>query len=193
MSYTTPIQFEVTDPVLLDNKIAEIQTVLKTATLLWNEYSFARAYKHAKMVEGAKVYYPAVFQGTGMDYLNMFPNDNLNSYSFVYAGQPQDLQYNDEGTHEYETTISIIVVFQLKKIGTSYDNRFTERLKYDVIDALALVPDLEIETVYDEIEECFAEFTVTEIEAQYLSEQFGALRLDCSVNYSNECLIINTY
>jgi len=193
MSYTTPIQFEVPDPVLLDEKIAEIQAVLKTAELSWNEYSFARAYKQAKNVEGAKVYYPAVYQGVDLDYLNVFPNDNLTSYSFVYVKQPQTLDSQTSGFHDYSAELSVIVVFRLNKIGTSNAYRFTELLKYDVIRQLEDIPDLIFGNVYDEIEDCFADFTVSEIEYQYLSERFGGLRFDCSVDYSNNCQITNTY
>lgn len=193
MSTTTPIQFEVSDPVGIDAKIAEIQEALKTASLPWNEISFARAYKHARLKDGSKVYYPAVFQGTGKDYLSLFPNDNLDSYSFTYLDQPQDLRDDDNGIHYFESEIKIIVVYQPGKIGSLYDNRFSERLKYDVIQALHLVPDLEVNTTYDEIDECFSDFTVEEIESQYLSERYGALRFDCSVKFSNDCQITNTY
>ena len=193
MSYTTPIQFEVSNPVLLDAKIAEIQTALKTANLSWNQYSFGRAYKHVRLEDGAKVYYPAVYQGAGKDYLSMFPNDNMTNYSFVYASSPQDLQSSDEGTHTYETEISIILVFQFAKISSLYDNRFIERIKYDVIEALKLVSDLLINTVYDDIEDCFADFSVEQIESQFISDQYGALRLDCDMRYENDCLIENTY
>lgn len=193
MSYSTPIQFEVADPVLLDAKIAEVQAVLKTSVLSWNQYSFARAYRHAKMVNGAKVFYPAVYQGAGLDYLNVFPNDNLTSYSFVYSGGPHELLSENNGFHHYESVISVIVVFRLNKIGSSYDNRFTERLKYDVIEQLGLVPELEVSAVYDDIEDCFSDFTLNEIETQYLSEQFGGLRFNCLVRYSNDCIITNSY
>ena len=193
MTYTTPIQFEVTSPTHLDAKIAEIQTALKTANLSWNQYSFARAYRFAKNVEGAKVYYPAVYQATTKDYLNVFPNDNLTAYSFVYVKQPQELESETNQWQDYTADIAIILAFRLDKIGTSYDYRFTERLKYDVVEALKNVDKLDIGSVYDEMEECFDLFTVSEIETEYLSEKWGALRLDCSVGYGNNCLIENSY
>jgi len=193
MSYTTPIQFEVANPVGVDEKVAEIQTALKTASLSWNEYSFGRAYKYVRMKDGGKVYYPAVYQGRGKDYLSTFPNDNMTNYSFVYVRSPQDLSSADEGIHTYEAKISIILVFQFAKITTNYDNRFIERLKYDVIEALKLIPDLIINQVFDDIEDCFADFSTEEVESQFISDQYGALRFDCDVRYQNECLIENTY
>ena len=194
MSYSEPIQFEVPGATMLDAKIAEIQDVLKTANLSWNAYSFARAYRFAKPnVDGAKVYYPAVYQAVKGDYLNVFPNDNLSSYSFVYVGQPQDLLSENNGFHNYTAKIDIIIVFQFSKIGAANPYRFTELLKYDVINQLALVPALEIKRVYDEIEECFSSFTIEEIEAKYLSDRYGALRFNCDVRYETDCEIINTY
>jgi len=198
MSRTTPIQFEVTDPQGLDLKISEIQTRLKTANLPWNVYSFARAYRFVKVsqigsVGGAVITYPAVFQGEGLDYLDVFPNDNLKSFSFVVADQLQELKNENNGWHEYEGEISIILVFQLKKIGTANKYRFIELLKYDVIETLKLVPDLTIGSVYDDIALCYSDFSTSEIEVKYLSEQYGALRFDCSVDYSINCKLTNTY
>ena len=193
MSYTTPNQHEISSGILLDAKIAEIQEALDGIS--WLQYSFARAYKHAQrnVESGAKVYFPAVYQNAGKDYLNVFPNDNLTSQSFVYVRQPQTLDFYDNGFHSYTAEVSIIVVFRLDKISTAYSYNFTELLKYDMITALNNIEGLSIGEVYDEIEEVYNDFTVSEIEAEFLSEQFGALRFDCSMTYSNDCIISNTY
>ena len=193
MTYSTPSEFQVSDPKLIDEKIADIQSALML--LSWNEVSFARAYKFARrnVETNTKVYYPAVYQLSTKDYQSAFPNDMLTSQSFVYVKQPQTLDSENNGFHEYTTAISIIFSFRMRAIGTAYKYRYTERLKYDVVEALKNVSDLDIESVYDEIEDCFSDFSVSEIESEFITEQFGALRFDCLIHYSNDCKITNTY
>lgn len=194
MSQTTPIQFEITSPTHLDKKIAEIQETLKTANLSWNAYSFGRAYRFANEgVDGARIYYPGIYQGDGKDYWNCFPNDNIKSYSFVYVTQPQDIRGLSDGFHYYTASLRVIMVFDLDEISTSYDYRYIELLKYDAIERLSLVSELTIDQVYDHIEDCFEGFTTEILEFQYLREKFGALRFDCSVNYETSCKLTNTY
>lgn len=190
MSYATPIEFYVDDPILLDAKIAEIQ--IKLSTLSWLTYSFARAYRHAKEEGGANVYYPAVYQGTGIDYHNCFPNDNYNSHSFIFVKQPQRLEDITSGYATAQADISIIVFARLRQISTE-DYHFIEKLKYDVMEKLDDIDSLTINEVFDDMEAVYSDFTASAIEAKYLSEDMVALRFDCEIEYSNNCKITNTY
>lgn len=193
MSYKTPTQFKVgtsNTAILLDEKIEEIQTAMDD--LSWLTYSFARAYKTYKDMGETRITYPAVYQGDGVDYLNCFPNDNYASHSFVFVRQPQRLISTTQGWNDYEADISIIVFFRLKEISTK-GYHFTEELKYDVVEILEDIPELTINEVYDEIEDAYADFTVSAIESEFLTEDTGALRFDCTVKYSNNCEITNIY
>ena len=194
MSYATPIQFTVTSPILLDEKIAEIQT--KLDTLSWLTYSFARAYRFAKTVDGANVYYPAVYQGSsggGLDYHNCLPNDNYTSHAFTYVKQPQRIVDATLGYEISQADISIIFVFRLDKISSKKSYYYTELLKYDVVALLDTIDSLKINETFDEMEAVFSDFTASAIEAKFLNKDFGALRFDCEVEYSNNCKITNSY
>jgi hypothetical protein len=196
MTYATPTQFTVSSAILLDAKIAEVQTALDS--LSWLTFSFARGYRMFKDVDGQRVAYPAVYQGKtsahhASDYVNVFPNDNYASHSFVYVRQPQRMQRNDNGFHEYEADISVIVYYKLRDIDDTKGYHFSEELKYDVVEKLEALPELTVNEVFDDIEQVYSDFTAAAIESEFLAEGMGALRFDCTVNYSNDCKITNTY
>lgn len=191
MSYSTPTQFEITTPVLLDAKIAEIQTAMDA--LSWLTYSFARAYREFKETDAGRVSYPAVYQGDGVDYLNVFPNDNYASHSFVYVRQPHDVLDTNSGFETLQGDISIIVFYRLKQISTTKDYHFSELLKYDVLKVLDAIDSLTINQVFDEIEEAYADFSTDWLEGEFLKEDMGAMRFDCNIKYSNDCIITNSY
>ncbi len=193
MSYKNPIEQAITDPVLLDKEIKNIQTVL--GTLSWLEKSFGRAFKGTRLKNGRKVNYPAIFQAWKKDYYDAFPNDNIQSYSFIYPDPSEITEYSNKGTHQIERDISIILFFDMEKIDNTFQYRFVEKLKEDVIIKLAtLKPDkLEINRVTDEVEEVFNDFTIDEIKPEYLQDKYGALKFECTIFYKNENCILNTY
>ncbi len=194
MSYANPIEKTITDPVLLDLEIQNIQTVL--GTLSWLEKSFGRAFKATRLKAGRKVNYPAIFQEWKKDYYDAFPNDNITSYSFIYPDPSEVTEYGNKGIHQIERNISIILFFNLVKIdANTLQYRFTEKLKEDVIIKLAtLKPNkLLINRITDDVEEVFNDFTVDEIKSEYLQDKYGALKFECTIFYRNENCVLNSY
>lgn len=193
MSYKNPIEQVISDPVLLDKEIKNIQTVL--GTLPWLEKSFGRAFKGTRLKNGRKVNYPAIFQAWKKDYYDGFPNDNIKSYSFIFPDPSEITEYNSKGKHQIERNISIILFFDFEKIDNTLQYRFIEKLKEDVIVVLAtLKPDkLEINNITDDVEDVFNDFTIDEIKPEYLQDKYGALKFECTIFYRNENCILNTY
>ncbi len=193
MSRHTPTAASYADAVLLDDKINEIREAMDTIS--WLSYSFGRAYKGVEVAD-SRIVYPEVFQAYGYDYLNLMPCDMWN-YSFVWVRQPQTVISQQKGTargtYTYEANLSVIVFYQRSSIGTTIRRPFDEELKYDCMYALGNVHELEVTNVFDDVEECFSDFTTSRIEAEYMSRDFGALRFDVTVRYSNNCKITNSY
>ena len=193
MSYRNPIEQVITDPVLLDKEIKNIQTVL--GTLSWLEKSFGRAFKGVRLKEGRKVTYPAIFQQWKKDYYDAFPNDNIKSYSFIFADPSEITEHTIKGKHEIQRNISIILFFDLEQIDNTLEYRFIELLKEDIITVLATLKPgkLEINDITDDVEEVFSDFTVDEIKTEFLKDKYGALKFECTIFYRNENCILNTY
>lgn len=193
MSQTTPIAHVVADPVLVDKEIADIQSVM--STLSWLEFSFGRAFKQFKLTKGTKVSFPAIFQELGKDYYNAFPNDNIISHSFVFVDPEVVTEWNTKRIHQIEHDISIIVFFNLEKIDNTLTYRFTEKLKEDVIFVLSnLKPDrLEVNNIIDGVEESFNDFSISEIESEFLKLRYGAFKFECTIHYTNTNCALNTF
>lgn len=193
MSKTIPIIHVVADPVLLDKVIADIQA--KISTIPWMAFSFGRAFKHFKLVDGTKVSYPAIFQNKGKDYYSAYPNDNIKSQSFIFAEPTSVVEFNVKRIHNIENDISIVIFFDLQEIDDVLDYRFTEKLKEDVIFVLSnLGPNrLQINNITDDVEEAFSDFTPSEIKSEFLHHRFGAFKVDCTVFYKNDNCALNVF
>ena len=192
MSYKNPIAHVITDPVLLDKAIKDIQTAL--SSLSWLEKSFGRAFKAFRLVDERKVSYPAIFQAWKKDYYNAFPNDNIKSYSFIFADPGEITEYNHR-QQNIERDISIILFFDLERIDNTFQYRFVEKLKEDVLIALSTLRrgSLEVNNITDEVEEVFNDFTISEIKSEFLKQRYGALKFDCTISYENNNCDLNTY
>lgn len=193
MSYKNPIEHTIASPTLLDKEIANIQS--KLSTLPWLEKSFGRAFKRTRLSNGRKVNYPAIFQAWKKDYYDAFPNDNIKSYSFIHPDPSEITEYNTKGRHIIERNISVILFFNLEEIDNTFQYRFTEKLKEDVILVLGkLSPNkLQINNITDEIEEVFNDFTADEINPVFLKDKYGALKFECTIFYQNENCDLNSY
>lgn len=195
MSRTTPIINVITDPVLLDKVIKQIQTAL--AVVDWITFSFGRAFKKFQVINDVKTSYPAIFQAWKKDYYNAYPNDNINKgYSFVFADPGDDItEHNSRRNHNIERDISIIVFYDMEKIDNTLEYPFHEQLKEDVFFQLSTINKeiLVINDITDDIEQVFDDFTPSEIKAEFLGERYGAFKFECTVFYRNENCAINAF
>ena len=193
MSQTIPTPHVISSPVLVDKEIAAIQDQM--STLSWLEFSFGRAFKQFKVVNGSKVSFPAIFQELGKDYYNAFPNDNIISHSFVFVDPEVITEWNTVRKHQIEHDISIIVFFNLEKIDNALTYRFTEKLKEDVIFVLSdLRPNtLEVNNIIDGVEESFSDFSISEIKSEFLKLRYGAFKFECTIHYANDNCALNTF
>lgn len=195
MSQTTPVVHVIDDPVLLDKVIKKIQTAL--AVLDWITFSFGRAFRKFKIVDNTKVSYPGIFQEWKKDYYSAFPNDNIEKgYSFVFADPGDEItEYNSRRQHEIQRDISVIVFFDMEKIDNTLLYPFNEKLKEDIIFQLDKLGKevLQINNIIDDIEEVFDDFTVSQIESQFLKERYGAFKFECTVFYKNDNCVINVF
>ena len=181
-------QHIIDDAELLDAKLKEIQQ--KMDELDWLEKSFSRAFKG---MNDDGLNYPEVYQGKGKDYCNVSPNDKYKSFSFIYVGQPQTMDGIQKHFFNMTAEISVIFFFNLNKIDPDIQYRFTELLKADVLAKLDEVAKLTVNQVFDEVLECYSEFSPETVKKEYLQKHFGALKFECTVRYSNDCKIINSF
>lgn len=185
MSYSNPNIPVIPNPVGLEQKIQDIQNAL-SAGLSWLEKSFGRAWIHQEKDPSGKVSkIPKAYAGLG-EYINVLPNDNFKSQSFIMAkGYERFEDYNHAalGIHK-KRDLHIIFWGNLKKIDLARDYIFTEELKKQIQLALNNVEGLIITGYFDErADQVFADFTLNDVDTQLLMFPYFACKFDVTVNY----------
>lgn len=174
---------------LFDKVISYIQMGLAD-NLKWLDYSFGRAERLVKMINGKRYYSPNIYTG-GNDYMLISPDSNIGNYSFIVLDDPQDVTwYPGEGS-EYTTPFSIIFWFDVRKITT---DRNTEGIKEQIIRALnggtwLRSGSMKINRIYTRAENIFAGFTLDEVDNQYLMHPYGGFRFSGQLKVSESCLM----
>jgi hypothetical protein len=189
-SYTNPNTPIIDDPVNIDIPIQELQVQL--AGLSWLDKSFGRAYESKKTVNGKPHFYPEVWQGLGLDLLNVLPNDNLVAQSFFKVEEPiETLEYQQDGYSMMRARVSLIVWFDLQRIYPALDYNYIELLKGQVqrliTTATLSSSNIEIVRVWDTAREVFKGYTLTEIQDQELVYPKGGFRFECLLTYPENC------
>lgn len=187
MAYANPTVPIPLNPVFIDKAIAELQTVL--SSISWLTHCFGRSY----IKEGVDEKVPMVYKG-GAEYLPVQFNDNLQAQSFFEVGTQQIIGEWEEYTLNYFTVpISLVVWANLKKIDSTKGNiyYFAEQLKKDVRDALRNVILLEsrikIESIEENINKIFENYTFQQIEKQYFSYPYVGFRFNIELVIAEIC------
>lgn len=198
-SFKSPLTPQITNPVGIDRPIQELQNTI--AALGWIEKSFARAYTSYRhdIPTNKLIIYPEVWQGrTGSgnhdaDMLNVMPNDNLKSQSFIKVDDPTStVERVSNGKSRMGVTIQIIIWFDIRQIDKTVPYRFTEVLKAQAQAAIANCQltkesSVSILRIYEEADNVFRGYTIDKVKNQELVHPFGGFRFECSLLYVEDC------
>jgi hypothetical protein len=198
-SFKDPLVPLIAQPVGIDIPIQELQ--VKLASLGWLEKSFGRSWTAVrKDAQGRIIYYPEVWQGMTInnkdrDLLNVMPNDNLKSQSFFKVEDPiETIDYAQDLYNIKRAQISIIFWFDLRQIDKTLNYRFIELLKSlaeTAIKTHSFTPaswaSIEILRSWEEPASVFKGYTINLVEQQELIHPWGGFRLDCRLNYRENC------
>jgi hypothetical protein len=191
MAYKTPTVPTIPNPIFVDAAIAEIQTQLGTVS--WLTHAFGRSYIKKEMRSGNETIVPMVYKGQA-EYLPVQFNDNLQAQSFFEVGtQTLNGEYDTNGINFYDVPVSLIVWANLKKIdgvkGNSY--YFAEELKRDVRQALRdstfVESRLVIDSISEDIDAIFSEYTFTQITYQFFTYPYVAFKFDMTLTIQEVC------
>jgi hypothetical protein len=175
--------------------MANITTIIESLRIelekiTWLEKSYGRAWPHVEMRGSKQVRLPKCFDGT--EYLNVLPNDNYKSQSFIAVRTPEKYEnFNRDGNNFKSRDLSIIFWGNLKEINTNKTGIYVSDLKDEIEQVLCTIPELSsINQVFDEkAEDIFQGYTLSDIDTQYLMYPFAGLRFDITVKFNDtSCL-----
>ena len=192
-SFKDPLVPLIGSPVNIDRPIQALQVAL--GSLPWMQKSFGRAYESFKRDPTSKIksVYPQVWQGPGLDLLNVMPNDNLISQSFFRVEDPIEVrEFRIDSFSTMRARVSLIVWFNLERIDPAKNYLFAEILKADVQRILSITTlhegdSVKILRIWERAASVFAGYTIDETRDQELVYPFGGFRFELELNFIENC------
>ena len=178
-------------PKLFDRVIGELQQGLKSR-LSWLDYSFGRAERLVKTVNGVRVYSPNVYVGNN-DYELITPDTvRIGNYSFFVMDEPQDVASPTHDNVRIKSPFSLVVWVDMRKVSDD-DERNTEAVKEEVLLALGNITlrkgRFEVTRIYERAENVFAGFTLDEVDNQYMMAPYYGVRIQGIMTIINDCVL----
>lgn len=181
-------------PYLFDKVIGELQQALKDG-FPWLDYSFGRAERLVKIIDGKRIYTPNIYVG-GDQYVTVLPDDRHGCYSFFVLSEPQELISRTQIEVRVKTPFSLIVwvdMRRVEKVMALPDERSTEYVKEKVLDLLEAVHmrkgSISVARVFERAESVFQGFTLDEVQNQFLMSPFAGFRFEGTMITTNECTL----
>lgn len=183
--------------VMLDKVLGEIQKGLWD-NLDWLNVAFGRAQRLTKEQKNKKIITPNVYcggwNGHGPnDYIEVSPDSKIGNFSFFVTDDPQTI---DPGpwARTIKTPFALIVWFNLTRVYNTPTNRNTEYLKAQVLRVLngragwhLQNGHISVTRIYEQNENIYKGFTLSEIGNQYLMHPYGGFRIEGILEYDELC------
>ena len=177
------------NPALIDKTIEKIQDFL-AANIGWLDHAFGRAERLVTLRDKSEWYYPGVYVGDG-EYLNVLPGQGLGNRTFFIVSDPAVV--DTSGRLVYLTsTVGLVCWYDLSTIYPDASRRNTEAVKWKLLKSLdrMMRPSgiwITISRTYDLAENIFKEYSLREVDSQYLMQPYGGVRIEMSLKYREEC------
>ena len=179
------------DPALFDAAIQEIQIALADK-LPWLDHVFGRAERLQKEINGRRFFTPNIYIGRN-DYRLITPDDRVGSYAFFTLDEPQTMEYERGVDTLLRTPFSLIVWVDMRKVSPD-DTRNTEQVKREILKVINGGITMRsgwyaFNTIYERAENVFEDFTMDEVQNQFLMHPFCGWRFEGELTIHN-CLCL---
>lgn len=183
---------KIQNPKLFDKVIQQLQQGLKD-NLSWLDYSFGRAERLVKQIEGKRYYTPNVYLGKNQ-YEQVTPDAvKMGNYSFFVMEEPQEVTKESPMEVVLRSPFSLVVWVDMRKVGLDGDERNTETVKEQILEAIDRTflrnGRVTVQRIFERAENVFAGFTLDEIDNQFMMSPFYGWRFYGEMITTNECAI----
>lgn len=178
------------NPVMVDRIIGKLQDALAEG-VGWLDYVFGRAQRLVTLQDKSEWYYPGVYVG-GDEYLDVLPGQCMGNRVFFNTDDPELLVKQGRFLH-MERTVGLVCWYDLSTIYAGTTARNTEAVKWKLLDTLdrIVLPTgmrMSMAKVYDRAENIFREYSLREVDSQYLMQPYGGVRIDMDLVYREACM-----
>lgn len=170
-------EINITDPVLIENALLPVISKLKLIAWLTNPFPAADTLIRRR--ESGEHAFPAIYVSNSQ-YFPLEPNSDLLNYSFFTVNEYEVTQHKG-GLDEFTAKYGLIVYSDIRTAGR------LEKQKVDVMKALNSSPGIRIESVTDKWDDIWLEWSLREVDSQYLMYPFTAFRVNGIIKFTEEC------
>ena len=180
-----------TTPRLFDKAFGYIQDAL-ASQLTWLDHILPQAERLVKDINGKRVYSPNIYV-EGNEYEQITPDSlNIGNYSFFILHEPQEIHYDVGSRVIAHAPFSLIVWLDIRSVDDGQRN--IEQLKGNILRALQTTwmreGHFRINRIYQRAENIFKEFTLDEIDNQYLMQPYCGFRFQGEITIEDECAYV---
>jgi len=185
----------ISNPTLVDKVLDEIQKGLK-ANLGWLDSSFGKAERIVKQINGRNYYLPAIYSGNKLhpnEYLELSPDASIGNFSFFWLMDPERMTWMSKIQGTLKTSFALIFWFDLRKVYDEKNNRNIAALEAEVLRVLnggflMRYGQLSINKIYHLPENIYKEFSLDNVDNQFLMHPYAGFRLEGELEYEEPCL-----
>lgn len=179
-----------TNPKLVDRVLGFMQDRLLEG-LGWLDYAFGRSQRLVTRRDQKDYYYPGVYIG-GNEYINVLPGQGLGNRTFFIVDDPVELNTKHR-LLTLQGTVSLVCWYDLSRIYEGTTERNTEAVKWEILRTLdgMVFPTgmwMAIGKMYERAENIFREYSLGEVDTQYLMQPYGGVRIELELAYREECV-----
>lgn len=178
--------FKVTNPKLFNRIICELEDGL--ANLPWLDCIFGKSETLCDSKDGRKSFTPNYYVGND-EYINLLPDDVNGNYCFFVLHDPNVVMADVDILTRLKTDFSLIVWFDLRTIDNN--ERDTEAIKANILDVLTRtrLTDgiVEINKVYETAKYVFGDYSIDEVDNQFLMSPFAGFKIEGSMTIKEVC------
>lgn len=184
----------ITNPKLADAIIRKIQEGLKE-NLSWLDAAFGRAERIVKQIDGKNLYLPAVFIGDAHnpnEYIELSPDSQIGNFCFFWLLDPQRITWRPKIPGTIRSPFALIFWIDLRRVYDERDNRNIMSLEAEVLRTLnggfrMPLGSIRIDKIYHLAEDIYREFTLSEVDNQFLMHPYAGFRLEGELIYEEPC------
>lgn len=178
------------EPVLIDRIISFLQDELISG-IGWLDHAFGKAQRLVTLRDQREYYYPGVYAG-GNEYLNVLPGQGLGNRAFFIVNDPSTLETRQRFL-TLKSPVALVCWYDLSRIYPEGAERSTEAVKWQILSLLSGITFptgmwMSVGRIYEQSENIFKEFSIREIDSQYLMQPFAGIRFELELTYREECL-----
>ena len=183
----------VQNPELLDRIIGNIQSGL-IDNIGWLNKAFGRAERLVKYnANNKKIYTPNVYAG-GNEYVEVSPDANIGNFSFFWIEDPQTIDWTPKVSIGIKTSFALIFWFDYRNIYNNPNERNKEALKKQILDVLnggfwLKSGRITLNRIYELAENIYKEFSLDEIDNQFLMHPYGGFRFEGILEITETCTV----